>query len=116
VEEFHRLYEARYGYSMPGRPVVVGSALVEAVGLVEKPSLRLPGGGGGRRAGEPVRGYRDVFIDGGWVRAEVVDWTLLSPGDTLEWPVVVEAPDTTLLVPRGLRGVVDEYGFIRLRR
>ena len=111
VEEFHGLYEARYGYSSPEDPVIAVSAMVEAVGVVDKPDIRL-GVHRLRRSVKPSE--REVFVGGGWVRAEVIPWESLQPGDVVRGPAVLEGVDSTALISPGAEGRVDEYGFIRV--
>jgi N-methylhydantoinase A len=40
----------------------------------------------------------------------------LEPGTSLTGPAIVEALDTTIVVPPGWTAVVDERGYIRMRR
>ena len=113
VEEFHRLHMARYGFSNPGDPVEIVVARLEATGIVDKPSLRAKG----RAAGEArPRGTRPVYFEGGWVEAGVYRVEDLAPGSLVEGPAVVEAPDSTILVPPGYTGLVDDYGGLHIER
>ncbi len=111
VEGFHELYEARYGYSSREDPVIVVSAMVEAVGVVDKPNVKLhvPRGAPGRG-----RASREVFMHGGWVKADVLAWESLRPGDEVSGPAVIEGRDSTALIPPGVTGRVDDYGSLRL--
>jgi len=111
VEEFHRLHEARYGFRVPGEPVVLEVARVEAVGVTEKPVLRAPAGGG-----EALVGERRVYFEDGWHMARVYRYGGLAAGSPVEGPAVVEYPDSTLVVPPGWSGRVEEHGALVLER
>ncbi|GAB6148088.1 hydantoinase/oxoprolinase family protein [Stetteria hydrogenophila] len=113
VEDFHKLHEARYGYSMPGEEVEVVTARLEAIGLVAKP--RLPRGEEVEHKPQP-RGWREVYFDGeGWVRAGVYPREGLKPGAVIEGPAVVESDESTVLVPPGYTAKVDALHSIRIR-
>ncbi|MCE4600499.1 MAG: hydantoinase/oxoprolinase family protein [Desulfurococcales archaeon] len=105
VEDFERLHEARYGFSSPGEEVELVVARVDAIGVTEKPVIKAVSEGRGGAVGE-----RDVFFEGGWYRAPVYRREGLGVGSVVEGPSIVEASDTTIVVPPGYRGVVDELG------
>ncbi|BAA80320.2 hydantoin utilization protein A [Aeropyrum pernix K1] len=112
VREFHRLHAERYGFASPEEPVEVDVARLEAVGLTEKPVLQKPVG-----AGEPApRRAREVFFEEGWLETPLYRYEDLAPGYRLEGPAVVEAPDSTILLPPGWAGVVDGYGALVMER
>ena len=47
---------------------------------------------------------RDRFIE-----TPIYDWELLAYGNMLQGPVVVEAADTTYVIPEGKRLTIDKY-------
>ncbi|MEB3774500.1 MAG: hydantoinase/oxoprolinase family protein [Desulfurococcales archaeon] len=102
LQEFERLHLARYGYTLPGEDVIVSTVRVTAYGIVDKPVL--PHGEPRSRRAEPVRGRRVYFPSTGWVETPIYDRSTLRPGDEAEGPGVVEASDSTILIPPG-------YGF-----
>lgn len=55
------------------------------------------------------RGRRDVFLGGQPGQAAVFDRELLRPGMDVDGPAVIEAQDTSTLVPQGFRLHVDGY-------
>jgi N-methylhydantoinase A len=56
-----------------------------------------------------------VVFDGEQVQAEL--WRgELPPGTRVQGPAVCALPDSTLLVPPGWSGAVDEYGTVVLER
>ncbi|MCZ7526704.1 MAG: hydantoinase/oxoprolinase family protein [Acidimicrobiia bacterium] len=69
---------------------------------------------GGTR-GEPdpsaaKKGEREVVSPDGVVEATVYDRALLRPGHVVHGPALVEAVDTTIVVPAGSTFSVDDYG------
>jgi N-methylhydantoinase A/acetophenone carboxylase len=52
----------------------------------------------------PIHWSRDRFIE-----TPIYDWDLLGCGNILEGPVIVEAADTTYVVPEGKRLTIDKY-------
>lgn len=102
---FHSLHEARYGFSNPREKVEVVVARLDAYGLTSKPAVKAP-----RVEGDPVIGEREVFFRDGWRVSAIYIRERLSAGSVIEGPSVVEARDSTILIPPGYRGRVDEFG------
>ncbi|MCE4627636.1 MAG: hydantoinase/oxoprolinase family protein [Desulfurococcales archaeon] len=111
LEEFHRVHAARYGFSVEEEDVEIVLVRVEAIGLTRKPLLRAP-----KQAGDPLKGEREVFFQGGWHNAAVYDYNAMAEGYRVEGPAVIEAPDSTILVPPGYHGIVTELGALELER
>jgi N-methylhydantoinase A len=111
---FHVEHARRYGYRMDDEPVELVSLRLLATQAVAKPTLRAEpaAGAGGRAAGRERR----VNLDGQWEMIPVVAGDDLSPGATLAGPVVVEYPESTVVVRAGWRGVVDQVGSLELER
>jgi N-methylhydantoinase A len=113
-EAFETLHEERYGYrdaeqelelvtlrvsaTMPGADVSLGEAAAAAAG----------------ESDEPARGTRTATLDGEELELTVLRGTP-APGTTVEGPAIVELPESTLLVPPGWGGTVDDNGTIRVR-
>ena len=114
VEEFHRLHEARYGYSMPDERVEVVVARLEALGLVEKP--RLPEARVREYRPEP-RTRRKLYTgEQSWVKAPVYDRAGLRPGAMLEGPAVIESDESTIYVPPGHLALVDSRFSVHVKK
>jgi N-methylhydantoinase A len=113
VKSFHELHKARYGFSSPEEEVEVVVARVEAIGLTDKPALKpkLHAGGGTR-----PKAVREVYFRDGWLKAEVYDRDHLAVGARVCGPSVVEEMDSTILIPPGYCGRVDEYGSLVIER
>jgi N-methylhydantoinase A len=55
------------------------------------------------------RGERRAFFGDGWVDTPVYDEALLRPGNELTGPAVIEAVDTTIVVPPGWHYSKDQF-------
>jgi len=108
---FHVEHSQRYGYRMDGEPVELVSLRLIATRAVPKPELRAePATASGARR------RRRVNIDGDWHEVEIVAGERLGPGATVTGPVVVEHPESTIVVRPGWRGAVDDTGSLALER
>jgi N-methylhydantoinase A len=68
------------------------------------------------RAPAPVTARAAYFVElGDFVSSPVFDWTALGPGDRVTGPAIVQAPDTTVVVPPGRNAVVDAARNLVLR-
>jgi N-methylhydantoinase A len=87
----------------------VVNARAAAIGIADKAELRPSATAGG--VDDALRLRRPVLFEetGEFVDTPVYDRTLLGAGATFEGPAVLEQSDTTILVPPGARGRVDEY-------
>jgi N-methylhydantoinase A len=108
---FHVEHARRYGYRMDDEPVELVSLRLLATQAVAKPTLRAEPPSGGDPA-EPPR--RRVNLDGDWEEVAIVAGERLAPGATLAGPVVVEYPESTVVVRAGWRGTVDRVGSLEL--
>jgi N-methylhydantoinase A len=108
-EAFEEAHEERYGYRDERAEVELVNVHVSAVGA--QPTLRLTSA-----PGEPaVRDSTRVAFDGEWTEAEL--WRGELPvGAHVQGPAICALPESTLLVPPGWGGVVDEYGTLVLER
>ncbi len=129
-EAFEALHEERYGYrdadqelelvtlrvsaTLPGADVSVGSDGADSAKSADANS-----GGespGGRFSGDDglERGRRTATLDGEEIELTVLRGTP-PPGTSIEGPAVVELPESTLLVPAGWAGDVDDTGTIHVK-
>ena len=110
---FHDRHRATYGHASPDEPVQLVNLRVTAVGRLAALDLTAPPPAGATSA--PVT--RDVFFrETGLVSCEVLRRDTLKPGAARRGPLVVEAPDTTVVVPPGWRLTVEAAGLITLER
>jgi N-methylhydantoinase A len=106
---FEDAHEARYGYRDEGIEVELVTIRVSALGA--RPELTLDGA----TRETPERASTPVVFDGERVEAEL--WLgELPSGAPIVGPAVCAMPESTLLVPPGWHGIVDERGTVLLER
>jgi N-methylhydantoinase A len=110
---FHVEHSQRYGYRMDGEPVELVSLRLIATVEVPKPELRADPAG--ETSTSPPR-RRAVNLDGEWHEVAIVEGGGLAPGAPVGGPVVVEYPESTVVVRPGWRGTVDRVGSLELER
>ncbi|MBV8432271.1 MAG: hydantoinase/oxoprolinase family protein [Solirubrobacterales bacterium] len=117
LKEIYRTYESEYarlfGRSatfLAGGVEILGFALWSTVRTTKVPLPTLPLSGPDPSAA--FMGHRRTFwgADRGWLEAAVYDESRLAPGNRVEGPAIVEAPDTTIVIDPDRRLVVDERG------
>ncbi|HUB44554.1 MAG TPA: hydantoinase/oxoprolinase family protein [Acetobacteraceae bacterium] len=112
AEAFHARHAQTYGHANPDEPVQLVNLRVTALG--RQPALRLA------QAADPdcarVR-QRDVWFSGRGFVATQVHWRLgLAAGERLIGPAIIEAMDSTTVVPPGWIAEIDAFGCIRMMR
>lgn len=112
VEEFHRIHQQSYGYSVPGRAVEIVNIRVSA--STEAP--RLGGAVDLKRMRtsldlRPVSARPVIWAqDGGFIETPVYLRTDLPPGSTVVGPAILEQVDTTIVLPPGSSAKPDAAG------
>ncbi|MDB5452136.1 MAG: N-methylhydantoinase [Caulobacteraceae bacterium] len=109
---FERAYFAQYGVNPSHVPVEAVSWRVTARGPdnIVDAALIAPG------PEAPPKGERAVALWPGFRTATLYDRGSLRPGQTIAGPALVEERETTVVLPPGWTGVVDEIGCITARR
>jgi N-methylhydantoinase A len=99
VEHFHQAHERLYGRRDTAGAVEVVNLCVTMTGNLRRPDYReLPAGDG--TAHHARKGSRKVFFaTHGWFDCVCYERSDLRAGDTLQGPAIVEAADSTTLVP-----------------
>jgi N-methylhydantoinase A len=110
-EAFESLHEERYGYRDDDQELELVTLRVSATMPGADVSLDEAAGGDDD---ELDHGDRDATLDGESVTLHVLRGSP-PPGTGIEGPAVVELPESTLLVPPGWRGEVDDTGTIHIR-
>lgn len=114
IDRFERQYAELFGegsgFSAAGVQGI--TYRVRAVGRLES-SLAVPelGYADSPDASVAIAGTRAVRLDeNGYEDTTIYDYTKLRPGHELSGPAVIEVPTTTVVVPRGMTGVIDRLG------
>jgi len=112
AEAFHARHAQTYGHANRAEAVQLVNLRVTALG--RQPALRLAQAAD--EGGARVRERSVWFAADGFVTTPV-HWRLgLLPDARLDGPVIIEALDSTTLVPPGWTARIDEFGYIRMTR
>jgi N-methylhydantoinase A len=109
---FHTKHEQTYGHANRTEPVQLVNLRVTALGHL--PGLTLTQRGDTAAARLHTR--EAWFAETGFVATPVHWRDGLTPGTKISGPAIVEAVDSTTVVPPGWRATVDDRGYIRLSR
>jgi N-methylhydantoinase A len=107
---FHDKHRMTYGHASPDEPVQLVNVRVSAVGHLHGLAL-------GRGGSEPAQAgaapsVRTVYFrERGLTPCEILPRTTLVPGAERRGPLIVEAADTTIVVPPGWRLRAEAGGF-----
>ncbi|HLA28616.1 MAG TPA: hydantoinase/oxoprolinase family protein [Syntrophales bacterium] len=110
VKAFENEYKTRYSeivMSPAGGIEVISIGLVASAPaakprLVRKDLV-------GKDPSSALKGERNVYFDGKWLSTKVYEVMKLKPGNRVEGPAIIEAIDTTLVIPKDRRVTMDEY-------
>jgi N-methylhydantoinase A len=112
AEAFHAKHAQTYGHANRAEAVQLVNLRVTALGKLPRLTLTQRADPDSARIRE-----RDVwFADTGFVVTPVHWRSGLGPGTLLPGPAIIEALDSTTVVPPGWAARVDEFGCIRLGR
>lgn len=106
--EFHRLHEARFGYSIPDEPVEVVNVRLTALVERPKPTPRLQAA----PSAEPAS--RRVLMRDGWEDVPVYQRWSLPPDFQSEGSLIVEEQTATTMLDRATHVKVDGHGCLRV--
>jgi len=112
AEAFHRKHQQTYGHANPAEPVQLVNLRLTALGRLPALKLTQPTDAAAARRRE-----REVWFPGhGMLRCAVLWREGLLPGSHVAGPCVVEALDSTFVLPPGWKAVVDQDGYLRVTR
>src|SRR5262249_13201863 len=111
--DFHDKHKMTYGHASPVEPVQLVNLRVSAVGRLEGLALDREKATGGlvsvATAARPA-----YFRESGLVHCEVIPRTARTAGVERRGPLIVEAVDTTIVIPPGWHLRAGPGGFIVL--
>ncbi len=111
AEAFHDQHRQTYGHYNREEAVQIVNLRLTAVGRMDGLTLRAAKDRGGTLEGAR-RGRRAAWFDGGLVDCTIYRLAELPGGARLNGPSIIEAADTTVVVPPGWRVAVDPRGFL----
>jgi N-methylhydantoinase A len=110
---YERLYGAGSGYPDAGR--FLTTFIVEGRGNVPLPAEAVPASIAGQSsADQALAGSREAYFDGTMVPTDVYRYELLLPGNALRGPAIIDADQTTAVIPPGATATVDEHRNLRI--
>jgi N-methylhydantoinase A len=105
---FRKEHSRAYGVDADG-PVELVNVRVRATRLAEKPAGRPLPVVAGADPSPARRGERRAHLGGAFGAVPVYAWEALPPGAAIEGPVLIDAADTTVVVPPEWRAEVDGW-------
>ena len=108
---FHTRHAQTYGHANEAESVQLVNIRLTALGRL--PGIRLAQHTDAGKA--RVRKRRVWFRETGLVTCKVHWREGLVPGTSLRGPAIIEAMDSTAVLPPGWRATIDEHGYIRMR-
>jgi N-methylhydantoinase A len=114
ARDFHERHRATYGHASPDESVQCVNLRLSAVGRLAPLDVRhsTPPGA----PATPPRAREAYFKETGVVRCDVVAREALAPDWSGPGPLIVESPDTTVVIPPDWRLSVETGGVITLER
>jgi N-methylhydantoinase A len=111
-EQFHRLHEQFYGYSISGEVIEIIRLSATVIGQTPKPCLQPVAAVGSPQA----LGRRQVYFqETGFISCPIFRRNDLPADTKLSGPAIVEEVDSTLVLHPGQSLTVDATGIIRIR-
>ncbi|MFO1025562.1 MAG: hydantoinase/oxoprolinase family protein [Acetobacteraceae bacterium] len=112
AEAFHEKHRQTYGHANRSEPVQLVNLRLTAIGRLPDLKLAQPHDPAAAR----VRTREVWFPATGFIPAAVHWRNGLAPGAAVSGPAIIEAMDSTTVVPPGWTGRIDGLGYIRLQR
>ena len=111
TERFHDSHARRYGHALPNEPVELMT--IRASGTIPTAPLGAVFENGTGRA---VTDTREVYFERtGFVETDVYDRAGLALGDTAEGPAILEAANSTAVLPPNSSATVTDCGNIEIQ-
>jgi N-methylhydantoinase A len=109
LEKFHLEHKREFAFADDEQEVEVYGLRVEAIGYVPKPELPKEEPKGSLEAA--LKETRNVYFEeaGGYVATNVFNRNNIPVKSEIAGPAIVEQLDSTIVIPPGYQGVVDEY-------
>jgi N-methylhydantoinase A len=109
---YDKLYGKGSGYADAGR--FVTGFIVKGYGQLPIPE-RAASSGNQKDASAALSGARPAYFDDGFTDAAIYRYDELEAGNEIDGPAIVEAVETTIVVPPGRRATVDPYLNVRIQ-
>ena len=113
-QAFEAAHRQRYGFVVPGKPLIVEAMSVEFVGATEKPAQ----GHLASRRGSALAAKAQVplFAEGVWRKVALFERGEMAAGDRVAGPAIIAEPTGTVVVEPGWEAEMEALGHLMLRR
>ncbi|NCJ06132.1 5-oxoprolinase [Synechococcales cyanobacterium C] len=112
--QFEQLYQQRYGFTMPHKPLIVEAIAVEVVG--QSPPLPEPQLPLGRTTPlEPITTTK-IYTQGNWHTTPIYPRQALKPGDRIPGTALIVEPTGTNVIEPGWTAELTSQNHLLLRR
>ena len=120
VDDFEQLYARLYGEGsgFAGAGIHGITFRVRAVGLLNvKPAFEHLGQAAATDVSSAMLTRRPVCLDGrkGYIDTPIYDYHRLRAGHVVVGPAVIQVPTTSVVVPDGMHGTIDEIGVLKIQ-
>jgi N-methylhydantoinase A len=110
VRRFNEAHQKLYDYCTPGTPVQIVNLRVAGIGWIAKPQFpSYPAGSPDAR--QAIKTHRQVYFkeSGGFLETPIYDILRLRPNNRITGPAIIEDPNSTIVIPPGQTGSIDEF-------
>jgi N-methylhydantoinase A len=112
---FDHEHERRYGTSVASEPAEIAGLRTAVTGVLEKPKFERIARGLDTPPPRALRGTREVYFAGGFVKSAVFDRSALLAGNRIAGPAVIEEHASTTMLMPGDELEVDALGNLAIR-
>lgn len=112
---FYDEYRQRYGFLMSGRPLIIESISVEAIGASHQAVTQATTTAKDAALPAPIDS-RPVYFETAWQKTPFFERTSLQPGAKLPGPAVIRERNTTIVIEPGWQADVTPLNHLVLRR
>ena len=116
ARNFHLRHRETYGHDNPDEAIQIVNLRLSAIGRLEGLSLKAAVKAGGSLEEARIGGRAAWFAGRGLADCAVYDRDRLPFDTALPGPAIVEASDTTVVIPPGWRATPDARGFLVMER
>ncbi len=110
ASDFHERHRQTYGHDSPGEAVQLVNLRITATGMMERLDLAV---GSDAEAAPTAWKHRTAYFPGhGALDCVVLAREGLSAGQTIQGPAIIEAMDTTIVIPPEWCALAHDKGYI----
>ncbi|MFM1990941.1 MAG: hypothetical protein RJA99_3898 [Pseudomonadota bacterium] len=113
---FEVRHEARFGYTIAGRPMIIESASVEVIAH-EGEEVGTSAAPASRSLPPPSPAEQvEAHFDGAWMRTPLYRRDAFEPGQSVDGPAIIAEDNQTTVIDPGWSATLSGHGHLMLRR